>query len=96
MSVGDHDDDTIEFCRAHNITYESYGALRSVDLADPRIAKIADAHGVSTAQVALRWVTQQGCPVAVSPGLHRGYAVEDLGLGSFSLSAAEVETLSKI
>ena len=56
----------------------------------------AAAHKASAAAVALRWVTQQGCPVAVSPGLHVSYAIEDLGLGSFTLSHAEMSILSAI
>jgi diketogulonate reductase-like aldo/keto reductase len=51
---------------------------------------------VSTAQVALRWVVQQGCPVATSPGINREYCAEDLNLGSFTLSAEEMHTLSHI
>jgi diketogulonate reductase-like aldo/keto reductase len=96
MCVGDHDDDTIAFCKSKGITYEAYGPLRSVNLSDKRIQTIANAHGVSTAQVSLRWVTQQGSPVAVSPGLNPEYAAEDMGLGSFTLTAAEMGVLSSI
>jgi diketogulonate reductase-like aldo/keto reductase len=96
MAVGDHDAATMRFCQAHGITYESYGALRAVDLTDKTLAAAAKAHGVTTAQVALRWVTQQGCPVAVSPGLHEDYAVQDLGLGGFKLTAAEMTAISAI
>ena len=96
MAVGDHDAATMQFCQAHGITYESYGALRAVDLTDKTLAAAAKAHGVTTAQVALRWVTQQGCPVAVSPGLHEDYAVQDLGLGGFKLTSAEKTAISAI
>jgi diketogulonate reductase-like aldo/keto reductase len=47
-------------------------------------------------QVALRWITQQGCPVAVSPGLDAAYVREDMGLGGFTLTAAEMAALSAI
>jgi 2,5-diketo-D-gluconate reductase A len=96
MSIGSHDDATIAFCQKRNITYESFSPLRDVDLSDKRIAPIAKAHNVSTAQVALRWVVQQGCPVATSPGINREYCAEDLNLGSFMLSAEEMHTLSHI
>jgi 2,5-diketo-D-gluconate reductase A len=96
MCIGDHDDGTIRFCQEQNITYESYGPLRSVDLADPRLTSVATAHRVSPAQVALRWVTQHGCPVAVSPGLKHEYQAEDLGLGAFTLTAKEMVALSAI
>ena len=96
MSVGQHDDDTISFCKSNGITYEAYGPLRNVDLKDARIQTIATAHNVSTAQIVLRWITQQGCPVAVSPGLNEEYADEDLGLGSITLTTSEMAALSAI
>ena len=96
LRIGQHDDVTIHFCQAHGITYEAYGALRSVDLDDQLITAIAGVHNVSAAQVALRWVTQLGCPAAVSPGLREDYPVEDLFLGGFSLSAKEMSRLSAL
>ncbi len=96
MSIGSHDDATIAFCKKHNITYESYSPLRNVDLSDKRITPIAKAHNVTTAQVALKWIVQQGCPVATSPDVNRAYCEEDLNLGSFTLSAEEMDTLAAI
>jgi 2,5-diketo-D-gluconate reductase A len=96
MSVGSHDDTTIAFCRQHNITYESYSPLRDVDLSDKRITPIATAHNVTTAQVALKWIVQQGFPVATSPDMNREYCEEDLALGGFMLSEEEMHTLSLI
>jgi hypothetical protein len=96
MQIGGHDDATIKFCKFHRIVYQSWGPLSSVNLKDDRIATIAAAHGVSTAQVALRWITQQGFPLAVSPGLNEQYAAEDLSLGSFTLTATEMAILSAI
>ena len=77
-------------------SYEAYSALRNVDLANPKLKTIAAAHSVSTAQVALKWVVQLGCPVAVSPGLNEAYAVEDLSLARFNLTAADMAAISAI
>ena len=96
MSIGSHDDATIAFCKSHNITYEAYSPLRHVNLTDARITPIASAHNVSTAQVALRWINQQGIVVATSPGMKREYVVEDLALGDFTLTDGEMATLSAI
>ena len=98
MCVGSHDDATIEYCDAHGITYEAYGALRSVDFANAQLVEIAATHNVSAAQVALRWVTQfrGGHPVAVSPGTSALFQKEDLELGAFTLSDAEVAALAAI
>ena len=96
MSIGSHDDATIAFCKSQNITYESYSPLRHVNLTDARITSVASAHNVSAAQVALRWVTQQGVAVATSPGMRREYVIEDLALGDFTLTDGEMATLSAI
>eukprot|EP01050_Picozoa_sp_SAG11_P009118 SAG11_NODE_838_length_6918_cov_3.566945_6_plen_360_part_00 len=64
MCVGDHDDATIKFCQAHNITYQSFGALRSVDLSDSRLTTIGACScdwrckpkkGSSSGRASLRW-----------------------------------------
>ena len=98
MCVGSHDDETITWCEEHGVTFEAYGALRSVDFSNPKLVAIAQTHGVSLAQVALRWVTQfgKGHPLAVSPGTNVEYMTEDLNLGAFTLSEAEMTTLSAI
>ena len=71
FAFGFHDDATIAFCDAHNITYEAYGTLRDVDFTNAQLLAIAATHGVSAAQVALRFITQfgggRGHPLAVSP-----------------------------
>ena len=96
MSVGSHDDETIAYGKAHNITYEAYSPLRRVDLGDKRIKAIATAHGVSTAQVALKWIDQQDILIATSPGTDAEYIKEDLALGSFTLADDEMDKLRKI
>jgi len=96
MSLGSHDDETIAYGLQHNITYEAYSPLRRVDLSDARISAIASAHSVSPAQVALKWIAQQGVLIATSPGVNPDHIKADLGLGSFTLADGEMQTLSKI
>ena len=96
MSVGSHDDATIKYCQRHNITYEAYSPLRRVDLTDSRITKIANNHNATTAQVALRWINQQGVVIATSPGMNREYALADLAIGDFRLGDDEMSSLSAI
>ena len=50
--------------------------------------QIADAHGVSTAQVALRWLTQQGIPaITAATASQTAYMKEDLAIFNWTLSA---------
>ena len=102
MHIGGHDDDTIQFCKVQGITYEAYSPLGGDDLGGrsvltyPAVKSIAEAHSVSSAQVALRWVVQQGCTLATATG-NPDYMAEDLAtLSSFSLTEAEMAILSAV
>jgi diketogulonate reductase-like aldo/keto reductase len=64
----------------------------SFPLLPPPIA-IAKKHGVSPAQVALRWITQQGA-VIVTSASKPAYMTEDLALFGFELSGTEMALLS--
>ena len=61
------------------------------------VGAIASGHGVSVAQVCLRWVLQHGAVMAVGTGANAskvaGYAEEDLDLYGFALSDSEMALL---
>lgn len=62
-------------------------------LADPRLAKIAQAHGTEPAQVVLKWQWQLGIPV--NPEAQKlQYQRENLEFFNFTLSTAEMTLLS--
>lgn len=96
FSVGDHDDALLDFCRTRNITYEAYSPLRHVNLRDKTLQAIAERHSKSPAQVALRWVVQQGVPLATSPGGVDKFVLDDLELDTFALTQAEMKLLSTL
>merc|ERR1711967_190821 len=94
-----HDDETIAYCQAHDITYESYGALKGCPHEDPRLQAMASAHRVSWSSICLRWILQRGAIVATGTGANAssvlGYAHADLTEPfSFELTNAEMETLN--
>ena len=97
MSIGEHDDETIAYCTSQGIVYESYSPLRKGDVLEyPEVNAIADAHGVSAAQVALKWIVQQQIPLATSV-VDEDYMKEDLDLWSWGkLTDGEMATLSAI
>lgn len=93
-----HDDATMAYCAKTGIASESYGALKGCPWTDPRLNSIAKAHGVSTAQVCLRWVVQRGAIVAVGTGSNASavgaYTAENLAVFDFALGAADMQYLS--
>jgi len=106
MSVGYHDDKTIEYCDDQHIVYMAFSPLCGgsngsscqhgsvMDI--PEVQSIAAKHSVSAAQVALKWIVQQGRPLATAVAKQE-YAEEDLDLWSWgSLSEGEMKTLSEV
>ena len=93
-----HDDDSIAYCQAHGITYQSYQIMDGCPFGDKDLAAIAAKHSKSQSQVCLRWVLDRGCAMAVGTGsnasLAADYAKENLDIYDFSLTADEVALLN--
>jgi 2,5-diketo-D-gluconate reductase A len=63
-------DGTVAFCKQHGISYSAYsplGGLNGIDVfKNKEVIEIAQKHGVSAAQVALRWLVQQNITVVTA------------------------------
>ena len=106
FSVGGHstptfgrDFDTFNKCKEKGITFSAYsplGGLSGVDvLNDPRVKAIGAAHNKSSAQVALRWLTQQQV-LPVTASTKRSPLASDLDSLDFMLTDDEIAKLTKI
>ena len=97
MSIGLHDDATIDYCIKNDIVYEAWsplGGISHIDvLNDPDVVRIAAENNVSAAQVALRWIVQRNASF-VTAGTNATYLQEDLDIFHFKLTDAEMELLS--
>lgn len=104
MSVSKHDDATLAYADAQGIISMAYSPLcggsngsacRSGSvLSIPLVQRIATTHNVSTAQVGLKWVVQQGRPLTTAVA-RKYYMLEDLDLWSWGkLTDAEMKQLS--
>lgn len=98
------DDETKSACTAHGITYSAYSPLGGWAkggtghvLSDPTVKAVAAAHNRSAAQVALKWVVQQGV-VAVTSSDKQDHVAGDLAIfdGEFELTSEEMTQLSKV
>jgi diketogulonate reductase-like aldo/keto reductase len=75
--------------RERGVVLEGYSPFKNTDLRDPVLHEVADAHGVTPAQVVLRWHVEHGIvviPKSASPERIRA----NLEIGGFSLTADEV------
>jgi len=98
-NVFNHNEETIAFCDANNITVEAYSPLKGQNGAqsifkDETVKGIAAAHNVSAAQVALKWIVQRGHTLAVLSSSAEHQA-NDADLWSFDLADDEMDTLTQ-
>jgi 2,5-diketo-D-gluconate reductase A len=77
------------------IVVEGYSGLKNTDLDDPVLAKIAAAHGVTAAQVVLRWHLQHD--IIVIPKSARPERIEsNFDLFGFALTAEEMTSIDSM
>jgi len=99
MSLYGRDYDTVAKCLEKKITYSAYsplGGLSDVDvLSNPTVIAIGEAHNKSSAQVALRWLTQQQI-VPVTASSTPSHLSGDLQIFDFTLTKDEMAALTKI
>jgi 2,5-diketo-D-gluconate reductase A len=78
--------------RERGIQLEGFSAIRLTDLSDPDLLGVADAHGVTTAQVLLRWHVDHGVialPRSVKPERIRA----NLDVWDFALTRPELDVI---
>ena len=102
-----HEDDLVNFCKLHNITFNGYSPLGAPDwgptarhwngtiLELPVIQSIAKVHNRTAAQVIQRWQWQQG--IVVNPRtMNQDHMKENLNFFDFELSDDEMKQISNI
>jgi len=96
-----HDDSLLEFCQTKGITLEAWSPLGGHDsrhgnvLDLPIMKRIAASHGVTTAQVALRWTLQHGMTLATGT-TKEDHMITDLDVFGFRLTDKEILTITEI
>jgi len=86
----------LTFCTAEGIAVEAWAPLmrgRVVEI--PEVLAIADSHGVSAFQVAIRWVLQRGV-IAIPKSVHAERIVSNSEVFGFELSQGEMEILDAL
>jgi diketogulonate reductase-like aldo/keto reductase len=75
--------------RERQVTVEGYSPLKGTNLADPVLAGIAAEHGVTPAQVVLRWHVEHRIPV-IAKSAQAARIAANIDVLGFSLSAEEM------
>lgn len=88
--------DLVAFCREHGIEYEAWSPLkRGRVLDDPTLAAIGESHSVSTAQVILRWLLQEGI-VVIPKSVHRERIIANADVYGFELSPDDIAVIRSL
>ena len=84
----------LAFCRKAGLLFMAYCPLgRGRLFKDPVLAEIAQAKGKTLAQVALRWIVQQGNIAPIPRSANPQHMAESLKVFDFTLSEAEMKTI---
>lgn len=98
LNVLEHDDDMIAASQEHNITVEAYSPIGrgGSDIPDNKaIQQIASSHGVSTYQIAIKWILQHGWTLTFQSS-SESHQQSDADVFGFTLADDEMSTLDKL
>ena len=88
--------DVVEFCREHDIAVEGYSPLAKAQRLDNDVIQtIADRHGKTGAQVAIRWALQHEI-VTIPKSTKEHRIVENADVFDFQLSDKEMERIDDL
>jgi diketogulonate reductase-like aldo/keto reductase len=82
----------LESHRRRGVQVEGYSPFQTINLRDPRLVHIAESHGVTSAQVVLRWHIEHRI-VAIPRSANTERIAENADIFGFALTSSEVEIL---
>jgi diketogulonate reductase-like aldo/keto reductase len=85
----------VEQLQARGVVLEGYSPFRASNLRDPVLVDVASAHGVTPAQVVLRWHIDHGF-VVIPKSVRRERITSNADVFGFSLTAAELARIDAL
>ena len=85
----------LEEHRSRGVQLEGYSPLKTMNLHDPLIVDIAQEHGVTPAQIILRWHIEHRV-VAIPKSTNRNRIVENGAIFHFALTPRQIEELDRL
>ncbi|MGA0025404.1 MAG: aldo/keto reductase [Burkholderiales bacterium] len=84
----------LDYCRRKGLIFTAYCPLaRGRMFKDPELAAIAQAHGKTVAQVALRWIVQQGAIAPIPRSSNAERIAQNLDVFGFALTTDEMQRI---
>jgi 2,5-diketo-D-gluconate reductase A len=94
-SPAQHDAALLEEHRRRGVVVEGYSGLKNTDLRNPVLTEIAQRHGVTPAQVVLRWHLEHGI-VILPRSSRRERIASNFDLNGFALTTEEVTAIDNL
>jgi diketogulonate reductase-like aldo/keto reductase len=94
-SPGQHDPALLEEHRARGVVVEGYSGLKNTDLRHPVLTRIAERHGVTPAQIVLRWHLEHDI-VILPRSARRERIAENFALDGFTLSPEDITAIDAL
>jgi 2,5-diketo-D-gluconate reductase A len=94
-SPSGHDPAVLAENRERGVAVEGYSPLKGTRLRDRTLREIADRHGVTPAQVVLRWHVQMDI-IVIPKSVHEDRIASNFDLFGFSLTDEEMTQLTKL
>jgi diketogulonate reductase-like aldo/keto reductase len=92
--IGQSQERMLQYCQEKGVLLTAYSPLDRGHLRQNQaLEAIADAHGVTVVQVALRWLIQQENVVAIPKSAHPDRQRENLDIFGFELSSEQIAQL---
>ena len=92
--IGNPQEAMLRYCQENEVLLTAYSPLDRGHLSQNRVLEaVAQAHGVTIAQVALRWLIQQENVVAIPKSTHSGRQRENLDVFGFELTSEQAARL---
>jgi 2,5-diketo-D-gluconate reductase A len=88
------DQNALEAHRRRGVQLEGYSPLKTMNLRDPQLVRIAEDQGVTAAQVVLRWHIEHRI-VAIPKSTNAERIAENAAVFGFELTRSEVEHLDR-
>lgn len=96
LCPGDHDEETIAYCRQHNILLEAYSPLGTGKIfSDETMQAIANETGRSIAQVCIRWSLQHGF-LPLPKSVHEERIEENTRVFDFELTPEQMARIDAL
>lgn len=94
-SPSDHDAGFLDDMTKRSVVVEGYSPLKRTNLDNPVLGRIAERHGVSPAQVVLRWHVEHGI-VVIPKSATPSRIIANLDLFGFTLSPDEIAAIDAL